>query len=170
MRKLIKRHRGSNTDTGSDSRTDFNTGNSQSAADFNTGTAVSVPFQASDSASFSLVSGASPTGTSLSAAGLLTGTASAAGAFTFTIRAFGATAGRVFFAVMMESVVATFVAGLVGVLLAIVLIRNPITESYIALGVQDIPAFPIEAALIGLGAATLVGALAGLLPALAVHG
>lgn len=81
-------------------------------------------------------------------------------------RAFGATAGRVFFAVMMESVVATFVAGLAGVLLAIVLIRNPITESFIALGVQDIPGFPIEAALIGLGAATLVGALAGLLPAL----
>jgi putative ABC transport system permease protein len=81
-------------------------------------------------------------------------------------RAFGATAGRVFFAVMMESVVATFVAGLAGVLLAIVLIRNPITESFIALGVQDIPAFPLEAALIGLGAATLVGALAGLLPAL----
>ena len=81
-------------------------------------------------------------------------------------RAFGASAGRVFFAVMMESVVATFVAGLAGVLLAIVLIRNPITESYIALGVQDIPGFPLEAALIGLGAATLVGALAGLLPAL----
>jgi ABC-type antimicrobial peptide transport system, permease component len=81
-------------------------------------------------------------------------------------RAFGASAGRVFFSVMMESVVATFVAGLAGVLLAIVLIRNPITESYIALGVQDIPGFPMEAALIGLGAATLVGALAGLLPAL----
>lgn len=81
-------------------------------------------------------------------------------------RAFGATAGRVFFAVMMESVVATFVAGLVGVLLAIVLIRNPITESYLALVIQDIPGFPLEAALIGLGAATAVGALAGLLPAL----
>jgi putative ABC transport system permease protein len=81
-------------------------------------------------------------------------------------RAFGATAGRVFFAVMMESVVATFVAGLAGVLLAIVLIRNPITEGIIAAGVQDIPGFPVEAALIGLGAATLVGALAGLLPAL----
>jgi putative ABC transport system permease protein len=81
-------------------------------------------------------------------------------------RAFGATAGRVFFSVMMESVVATFVAGLAGVLLAIVLIRNPITESVIALYIQDIPGFPIEAALIGLGAATLVGALAGLLPAL----
>ena len=81
-------------------------------------------------------------------------------------RAFGATAGRVFFSVLMESVVATFVAGLVGVLLAIVLIKNPVTEGIIAAGVQDIPGFPIEAALIGLGAATLVGALAGLLPAL----
>jgi len=81
-------------------------------------------------------------------------------------RAFGATAGRVFFSVLMESVVATFVAGLVGVLLAIVLIKNPITEGIIAAGVQDIPGFPIEAALIGLGSATLVGALAGLLPAL----
>jgi putative ABC transport system permease protein len=81
-------------------------------------------------------------------------------------RAFGATAGRVFFSVMMESVVATFVAGLAGVLLAIVLIRNPITESVLALYIQDIPGFPVEAALIGLGAATLVGALAGLLPAL----
>jgi putative ABC transport system permease protein len=81
-------------------------------------------------------------------------------------RAFGATAGRVFFGVLMESVVATFIAGVAGVLLAIVLIRNPITEGLIAEGVQDIPGFPIEAALIGLGAATLVGALAGLLPAL----
>lgn len=81
-------------------------------------------------------------------------------------RAFGATAGRVFFSVMMESVVATFVAGLAGVLLAIVLIRNPLTESLLALYIQDISGFPIEAALIGLGAATLVGALAGLLPAL----
>jgi putative ABC transport system permease protein len=81
-------------------------------------------------------------------------------------RAFGATAGRVFFSVMMESVVATFVAGLAGVLLAIVLIRNPITESYLALYIQDIPGFPVEAALIGLGSATLVGALAGLVPAL----
>lgn len=81
-------------------------------------------------------------------------------------RAFGATAGRVFFSVMMESVVATFVAGLAGVLLAILLIRNPITESYLALFIQDIPGFPLDAALIGLGAATFVGALAGLLPAL----
>lgn len=81
-------------------------------------------------------------------------------------RAFGATAGRVFFSVMMESVVATFVAGLAGVVVAILLVKNPITESYIALAIQDIPGFPVEAALIGLGSATLVGALAGLVPAL----
>lgn len=81
-------------------------------------------------------------------------------------RAFGATAGRVFFAVMMESVVATAVAGLVGVLLAIVLVRNPITEYYLGFAIQDIPGFPVEAALLGLGVATGVGALAGLLPAL----
>jgi len=81
-------------------------------------------------------------------------------------RAFGATAGRVFLAVMLESVVATFVAGVIGVLLAIVLIQNPISADLIAQGVQDVPPFPVEAALLGLGAATLVGAIAGLLPAL----
>lgn len=81
-------------------------------------------------------------------------------------RAFGATAGRVFFSVLMESVVATFVAGLAGVLLAILLIKNPVTEQLIASGVQDVPGFPLDAALIGLGSATLVGALAGVIPAL----
>jgi len=33
-------------------------------------------------------------------------------------------------------------------------------------GVQDLPAFPIEAAVVGLAASAVVGALAGLLPAL----
>ncbi len=81
-------------------------------------------------------------------------------------RSFGATAGRVFFSVMMESVVATVFAGAVGVLVAVLLVRNPITTGFIGEYVQDVPPFPVEAALIGLGAATLVGALAGLLPAL----
>ncbi|BDZ47595.1 ABC transporter permease [Naasia aerilata] len=81
-------------------------------------------------------------------------------------RTFGATAGRVFFAVMMESVVATVAAGVVGVMLAILLIRNPITTGYIAQGVTDVPPFPMEAALLGLVAASAVGALAGLVPAL----
>lgn len=81
-------------------------------------------------------------------------------------RSFGATAGRVFVAVMLESVVATLAAGVVGVLVSVLLVRNPLTQSIIAQQVEDVPAFPLEAALIGLGAATAVGALAGLLPAL----
>lgn len=81
-------------------------------------------------------------------------------------RSFGATAGRVFFAVMMESVVAAGAAGVVGVFIAVLVVKNPMVINFIAPGISDIPAFPLEAALIGLGAATFVGALAGLLPAL----
>jgi putative ABC transport system permease protein len=81
-------------------------------------------------------------------------------------RSFGATAGRVFFAVMMESVVAAAAAGIVGVFIAVVVLKNPAVIGFIAPGISDVPAFPIEAALLGLAAATAVGALAGLLPAL----
>jgi putative ABC transport system permease protein len=82
-------------------------------------------------------------------------------------RSFGATAGRVFFGVMMESVVATLAAGAVGVAVAILLLKNPITTNFIvAQGLQDVPPFPLSAALIGLAASAGVGALAGLLPAL----
>jgi putative ABC transport system permease protein len=81
-------------------------------------------------------------------------------------RSFGATARRVFFAVMMESVVATTVAGLAGVMLAILIVQTPAVRNLVAAGLTDVPPFPIEAAVIGLGAATAVGALAGLLPAL----
>ena len=81
-------------------------------------------------------------------------------------RSFGATAGRVFFAVMMESVVATLAAGVAGVALAIVIVQNPWVREKVGQGVQDLPAFPIEAAIIGLAASAIVGALAGLLPAL----
>ncbi|MBH0055292.1 ABC transporter permease [Salinibacterium sp. SWN139] len=81
-------------------------------------------------------------------------------------RAFGATAGRVFFAVMMESVVATVAAGVIGVALAIVIVQNPSVQGLIAPGVQDLPPFPLEAALIALAASAAVGALAGLMPAL----
>jgi putative ABC transport system permease protein len=81
-------------------------------------------------------------------------------------RSFGATAGRVFFAVMMESVVAAGAAGVVGVFVAVLVVRNPAVIDFIAFGLTDVPAFPLEAALVGLGAATFVGALAGLLPAL----
>jgi putative ABC transport system permease protein len=80
-------------------------------------------------------------------------------------RSFGATAGRVFFSVMMESVVASFAAGVIGVIGAILIVQNPWVQQQLAQGLIDTPPFPLEAALIGLGAATAVGALAGLLPA-----
>jgi putative ABC transport system permease protein len=81
-------------------------------------------------------------------------------------RSVGATAGRVFFAVMMESVVATLAAGIVGVGVSIALVENPFVQSKISQGVAELPGFPVSAALIGLAAATAVGALAGLLPAI----
>jgi putative ABC transport system permease protein len=82
-------------------------------------------------------------------------------------RSFGATAGRVFFAVMMESIVATVVAGIVGVIGAVLIVTNPFVQNFISQGmVTDFPPFPVEAALLGLACATGVGALAGLLPAL----
>lgn len=81
-------------------------------------------------------------------------------------RSFGATSGRIFTGVMMESVVATTVAGALGVMLAVAVVKNPWVESKVAPGLDVYPAFPLDAALAGLGAAVLVGALAGAIPAL----
>jgi putative ABC transport system permease protein len=81
-------------------------------------------------------------------------------------RSFGATAGRVFFAVMMESIVATAVAGVVGVIVAVLIVRSPLVQDVVNQGLVDAPAFPAEAAGIGILSAVVVGALAGLLPAL----
>lgn len=81
-------------------------------------------------------------------------------------RSFGATAGRVFFAVMMESVVGTVAAGIVGVFVAVLVVENPTVQGLVAQGATDLPPFPIEAALLGIAAATAVGAVSGLLPAL----
>lgn len=82
-------------------------------------------------------------------------------------RSFGATAGRVFFSVMMESVVATVAAGVVGVVAAILIVQSPLLRDLVGQGVvTDFPPFPVDAAITGLVAASAVGALAGLLPAL----
>lgn len=81
-------------------------------------------------------------------------------------RSFGATSRRIFLGVMMESVVATAVAGIVGVMVAVAVVKNPWIESKIAPGLSAYPPFPVEAAMLGLGAAVLVGALAGAIPAL----
>ena len=82
-------------------------------------------------------------------------------------RSFGATSSRVFSAIMLESVCATLLAGLAAVALSVVLVRNLPLESLLNSGVPlaETPAFPVAAAVEGLVAATAVGALAGLLPA-----
>jgi len=83
-------------------------------------------------------------------------------------RSFGATSGRVFSAVVLESVVATALAGLAAVALSVAIVRNLPLESWLGGGVPlvDAPGFPVSAAVEGLVAATAVGALAGLVPAL----
>lgn len=79
-------------------------------------------------------------------------------------RSFGASSGRVFFSIMMESVVGTFLAGVVGVALAIVTLRYLPVMQWLMMPVQDTPPFPMGAAVQGILWATAIGALAGLLP------
>lgn len=81
-------------------------------------------------------------------------------------RAMGASARRVFFAVFMESVVATFVAGVIGVGMAIVILRFLPLES-LDIVLRDRPAFPMGAAIDGVGISTAIGALCGIIPAVA---
>lgn len=82
-------------------------------------------------------------------------------------RSYGATTGRVFFGVLLESVVATFVTGVIGVMVTVLLLQLPILRDWLAQqGLHEPQPFPLVAALIGIGASTLVGALAGALPAL----
>lgn len=80
-------------------------------------------------------------------------------------RSFGATSRRIFFSIMLESVVATVVAGIVGIGIAIVAMRMVPLEVILGIPVKTVPPFPMSAALIGLLAATGVGALAGIVPA-----
>lgn len=81
-------------------------------------------------------------------------------------RSFGATSGRIFVGVMMESLVASCVAGIAGVMLSIAVVKNPWIQSKVAPALDEYPPFPLEAAMLGFGAAVLVGALAGAIPAL----
>ncbi len=81
-------------------------------------------------------------------------------------RSFGASGSRIFASVMMESVVATAVAGVLGIALAVALVRSPLIMNTLFFGLQDVPPFPFSAAVIGLLAAVLTGALAGLVPAI----
>ncbi|MFJ2618376.1 ABC transporter permease [Glutamicibacter sp. NPDC087344] len=82
-------------------------------------------------------------------------------------RSFGATTARVFFSVMMESVVATAVAGGLGVLISMAIVTNPkLINTVLSTGLDQMPGFPLGAALLGMGVSIGVGALTGVLPAL----
>lgn len=82
-------------------------------------------------------------------------------------RAFGASQARIFFSVMLESVVGTILAGVAGIMLAVLVLKLPVMEEVLTMGmIEDVPPFPIAAAISGLIASTVVGALAGLIPAL----
>ncbi|MDO4887502.1 MAG: ABC transporter permease [Actinomycetaceae bacterium] len=81
-------------------------------------------------------------------------------------RAMGASARRIFFAVFLESVVATFIAGVIGMAIAIVVLRFIPLESFDIVLLEP-PPFPISAAVAGVGIATAVGALCGIIPAFA---
>ena len=81
-------------------------------------------------------------------------------------RALGASSSRVFAAIMLESVVATFVAGALGVALAVAIAVNlPLDLLAERAGISEVPPFPARAAVEALVAATVVGALVGLVPA-----
>lgn len=81
-------------------------------------------------------------------------------------RALGASSSRVFAAIMLESVVATFVAGALGVAVAVAIAVNlPLDVLAERAGISDVPPFPARAAVEALVAATAVGALVGLVPA-----
>lgn len=86
-------------------------------------------------------------------------------------RAVGASAKRVFFSVFLESVVATTVAGFVGVVLSVFTIRvvpQLVSASFLPgeLGmVAENVAYPMQAALLGVIISAGVGALCGIIPA-----
>lgn len=86
-------------------------------------------------------------------------------------RAFGASQRRIFIGVIMESVVGTFVAGVVGVGIVTVLYRGFAGDLLAqTMGLAALPAFPFEAAVIGIVVSIGTGAVAGLIPALIAVG
>ena len=81
-------------------------------------------------------------------------------------RAFGASSGRVFFSVFLESLVATTVAGVIGIAIVVAVLRSAWVVTSMFYGIQDIPPFPMRAALVGLVASVIVGAVSGFIPAI----
>lgn len=82
-------------------------------------------------------------------------------------RAFGASRGRIFVAVMLESVVGTVVAGAIGIAICIFAYRLPAVQELLTQGLagSTLPGFPMGAAIVGLLVSAVVGAIAGSIPA-----
>ena len=82
-------------------------------------------------------------------------------------RAFGASRGRIFVAVMLESVVGTVVAGAIGIAVCIFAYRLPVVQETLTQGIGGVvlPGFPMGAAVTGLLVSAAVGAIAGSIPA-----
>jgi putative ABC transport system permease protein len=81
-------------------------------------------------------------------------------------RSLGATSGRIFTSVLLESVAATTLAGVLGVAIAIITLRYVQLDTLMGEPVETQPDFPWLAAAAGLAVAVLVGALTGLIPAI----
>lgn len=81
-------------------------------------------------------------------------------------RAFGATSGRVFVSVLLESLVATTFAGAIGIVVTVAILRSGWVVTAIFPGLEDVPPFPFQAVVVGLIASVGVGAVAGFIPAL----
>ncbi|MFC3848635.1 ABC transporter permease [Corynebacterium hansenii] len=81
-------------------------------------------------------------------------------------RAMGASAARIFISVFLESIVATTVAGVVGVILSIITVKQlPIADMLeMPMDLGSVP-YPLTAAFMGVAIASLVGAMAGVIPA-----
>ena len=80
-------------------------------------------------------------------------------------RSFGATSARVFATILLESVCATAVAGTLAIGCAVALVLNIPYDEIASVPIEDLPPFPLRAAVEGFLAATAVGALAGIIPA-----
>lgn len=81
-------------------------------------------------------------------------------------RAVGASAVRVFIAVVFENVLATLVAGGIGVAVGAMILGAPALRNVITAGTEvGGGAFPLDAALIGIGSAVFVGLVSGVFPA-----
>lgn len=86
-------------------------------------------------------------------------------------RALGASSARVFAGIMLESVVATALAAVAAIAVAVAVVVNlPLETLARDAGISEVPPFPWQAAVEAFVAATVVGALVGLVPAvIAVH-